>query len=342
MENRTSKPRILSGMRPTGKLHLGHYTGALENWVRLQNDYENFHLVADWHVLTTDYEHPQRIWPNTYEMVLDWLAAGIDPNQSLIFRQSQILEHAELHLMLSMLVSFGRLQRNPTFKEQIRDLGLEDEYSYGHIGYPVLQAADILLYKGNYVPVGEDQVPHIELSRELVRRFHFIYCQDRAPIFPEPLPMLTAFARLPGLDRRRMSKSLGNTILLSDSEQEIRQKLRSAITDEQKVRKNDPGHPEICPVFSYQQKFNPNQVKKIEMDCRSGALGCVDCKKWAGDAILSFLSPMQEKRKEIQNQPNFVEDVLSTGEQKARTIARDTMSEVREVMGFQKIITYEI
>lgn len=332
----TNKKRILSGMRPTGKLHLGHFTGALENWVRLQNEYENFHLVADWHVLTTDFEHPDSIWINTYEMVLDWLASGIDPEKSPIFRQSQILEHAELHLMLSMLVSFGRLQRNPTFKEQIRDLGLENEFSYGHIGYPVLQSADILLYKGNYVPVGEDQVPHIELARELAKRFNYLYCKNREAIFPEPEPLLTKFSRLPGLDRRRMSKSLGNTILLSDSEPDIRQKLRGAITDEQKVRKNDPGHPEICPVFSYQQIFNAPNVNQIEMDCRSGALGCVDCKKWAGDKIIEFLKPIQEKRKEFSSNSNLVQDVLQTGERKAKSIAKNTMREVREVMGFQK------
>lgn len=331
------KKRILSGMRPTGKLHLGHYTGALENWVQLQGEFENFHLIADWHVLTTDYEHPEKIWTNTYEMVLDWLAAGIDPNDSPIFRQSQIREHAELHLLFSMLVTFGRLQRNPTFKEQIRDLGLEDEFSYGHIGYPVLQSADILLYKGDLVPVGEDQVPHIELAREIARKFNFVYCQDRDPIFPEPEPRLTKFSRLPGLDRKRMAKSLGNTILLSDSESEIRTKLRGAITDELKVRKNDPGHPEVCPIFAYQQKFNSENVSQIETDCRSGALGCVDCKKWAGNKIIEFLAPIHERRSDFGSKPDLVKEILLSGESQARTIASETISEVREVMGFEPI-----
>ncbi|MDK9699940.1 MAG: tryptophan--tRNA ligase [bacterium] len=330
-----TKKRILSGMRPTGKLHLGHFTGALENWVKLQGEYENFHLIADWHVLTTDYEHPGRIWENTYEMALDWLAAGIDPEQSPIFRQSQIREHAELHLMFSMIISFGRLQRNPTFKEQIRDLGMEDEFSYGHIGYPVLQAADILIYKANLVPVGEDQVPHVELTREIARRFNYLYCQNREPVFPEPEPRLTEFARLPGLDRKRMSKSLGNTILLSDTADEIRVKLRGAITDEQKVRKNDPGRPEVCPVFAYQKVFNTNEVPEIEANCRSGALGCVECKRRCGDHIIAFLDPMQERRAKYAAKPDSVIEIIHDGERQASIVAKETIAEVRSVMGFE-------
>ncbi len=328
------RKRILSGMRPTGKLHLGHFT-VLENWVNLQSEYDNFHLVADWHVLTTDYQHPEKIWENTYEMVLDWLAAGIDPQQSPIFRQSQVREHAELHLLFSMLISFGRLQRNPTFKEQIRDLGMEDEFSYGHIGYPVLQAADILVYKAHLVPVGEDQVPHIELARELARRFNFVFCENREPVFPEPEPRVGQFARLPGLDRRRMSKSLGNTILMSDPEDEIRAKLRGAITDEQKVRKSDPGRPEICTIYTYHQKFNLGETAQIEQDCKSGALGCVACKKRCGDKILEFLNPIQEKRAEYASKPEVVREILLDGETRARIEAEKTMSEVRVLMGFE-------
>ena len=330
----TGRKRILSGMRPTGKLHLGHYT-VLENWVELQQTYDNYHLVADWHVLTTDYEHPALIWNNTYEMVLDWLAAGIEPVKSPIFRQSQIPEHAELHLMFSMIVNFGRLQRNPTFKEQIRDLGMEDEFSYGHIGYPVLQAADILIYKGHLVPVGEDQVPHIELAREIARRFNYLFCEGREPVFPEPEPRLTQFASLPGLDRRRMAKSLGNTILLSDPETEVRAKLRGAITDEQKVRKNDPGRPDICTIFTYHQKFNPAETLQIEADCRSGALGCVACKKRCGDKILEVLEPIQQRRSEFAAKPSIIRDILADGENRASAFAKATMAEVRPLMGFE-------
>ena len=326
--------RILSGMRPTGKLHLGNFVGALENWVQLQREYDSYHIIADWHTLTTDYREPKQIWLNTYEMVLDWLAAGIDPEQSPIFRQSQIREHAELHLMFSMITSFGKLQRNPTFKEQIRDLGLTDEYTYGHLGYPVLQAADIMMYKAHCVPVGEDQVPHVELAREIVRRFNALFCPDN-PVFPEPEELLTPFARLPGLDRKRMSKSLGNAILLSDDDTEIQKKLRGAITDEQKVRKGDPGRPEICPIFAYHQKFNADEIATIESNCRSGALGCVECKRRCGGKMIAFLEPLRERRARWAAKPEGVKEVLLDGERRARAVAQQTMSEVRMVMGFE-------
>lgn len=330
------RKRILSGMRPTGKLHLGNFT-VLENWVQLQEEYDNFHLVADWHVLTSDYEHPASIWPNTYEMILDWLAAGIDPEKSPIFRQSQVPQHAELHLKLSMIVNFGKLQRNPTFKEQIRDLGMEDQYSYGWIGYPVLQAADILIYKAHCVPVGEDQVPHIELAREIARRFNYLYCPEDKPLFPEPEAKLTKFPRLPGLDRKRMSKSLGNTILMSDPEDEIRGKLRGAITDEQKVRKNDPGRPEVCTIYTYHRKFNEAETEQISADCKAGTLGCVACKKQCGDKIMQFLGPIQERRNEFAAKPDTVMDILHAGEKKAREEASATMDIVRPLMGFRTL-----
>src|SRR5438093_9397115 len=238
--------RILSGMRPTGRLHLGNYVGALENWVRLQNaGWENFHMVADWHMLTTGHEDTSRLREDTYEMVLDWLAAGLDPARSVIFVQSAVREHAELHLLFSMLVSKARLERIPTLKEQIRDLHLDEQtISYGHLGYSVLQAADILIYKATHVPVGEDQVPHVELTREIARRFNYLYCRDRAPVFPEPEALLTKFARLRGVDGARMSKSVGNTIMLADTPEAIAAKVKQAYTDPKKIRAKDPGRPE--------------------------------------------------------------------------------------------------
>ncbi|OGV11296.1 MAG: tryptophan--tRNA ligase, partial [Ignavibacteria bacterium RIFOXYA2_FULL_37_17] len=248
-----AKKRILSGMRPTGKLHLGNYVGALENWINLQDEYQNYHLVADYHVLTTDLSTDD-IYQNTLEMVTDWLSAGLDPEKSPMFRQSQIKEHTELFLILSMLITKARLERNPTLKEQVRDLNIEN-LVYGHLGYPVLQAADILLYKGDVVPVGEDQLPHIEITREIARRFNTQYAPND-PVFPEPEGLVTNFARLPGLDGHRMSKSLGNVVLLSDDAETVKQKLRKAVTDPQKLRKNDPGRPEICLVFTYHKKFN--------------------------------------------------------------------------------------
>ncbi len=288
----TGKKTILSGMRPTGKLHLGHLVGALENWVALQSEYNNYHLIADYHALTTNIDS-SGIEQNSIDMLIDWLAAGIDPVKSPVFRQSQIKEHTELHLIFSMLITAARLERNPAVKDQVRDLHIEN-ITYGHLGYPVLQAADILLYKGDLVPVGEDQVPHVEISREIARRFNAQYGE----VFPEPQPKLTKFARLPGLDGidKKMSKSAGNTILLSDPPEIIQKKMRTAVTDPQKIRKNDPGRPEICLVFQYHLKFNPTEAPQIERDCRSGALGCVDCKNRIAQKIAEALAPIREKR----------------------------------------------
>jgi tryptophanyl-tRNA synthetase len=319
--------RILSGMRPTGKLHIGHYVGALENWVNLQNDYENFHLIADYHVLTTSL-NTDDIYQNSIDMMIDWLAAGIDPNKSPMFRQSQIKEHTELHLILSMLITVNRLERNPTLKDQVRDLHIE-HMIYGHLGYPVLQSADILLYKGDLVPVGEDQVPHVEIAREIARKFN----NQWGIVFPEPEPKLSKFARLPGLDGdAKMSKSLGNTILMSDNPEVVKAKLKKAVTDPNKVRKGDPGNPEICLVFAYHKKFNPDEIKEVEAGCRSGALGCFDCKMNCASKISSFLAPIIEKRKYYENNITLVTDILADGEQKAKKIAVATMKEVHEKM----------
>ena len=322
------RPRILSGMRPTGRLHLGNYLGALQNWVRLQDSSENFHMVADWHSLTTDYEHTDQIRPNTIEMVADWLAAGIDPEKSPVFVQSRVKEHAELHLIFSMLVTTSRLERNPTVKEQARDLALEDHISYGHLGYPVLQAADILLYKANLVPVGEDQVPHVELTREIARRFNSIYGE----VFPVPEPKLTKFARVPGLDGRRMSKSLGNTIYLSDSPEEIAAKLKTAYTDPKKIRLGDPGNPDGCVVFAYHQAFNASNAPAIDHACRSGQLGCVADKRDLAAILADALAPIRERRRELDAHPERVIEALRHGEERARAIAQETMREVRHAM----------
>ncbi len=323
------KKVILSGMRPTGKLHLGHLTGALENWVAMQGEYQNYHLIADYHALTTNPETSD-IYQNSIDMLIDWLAAGLDPKQSPMFRQSQIKEHTELFLIFSMLITTSRLERNPTLKEQVRDLEM-DTITYGHLGYPVLQAADILLYKGEVVPVGEDQLPHIEITRELARRFNAQY-SPQSPVFPEPEGKLTKYARLPGLDGKRMSKSLGNTILLSDTPETIQKKLKGAVTDPQKVRKGDPGRPDICLVFSYHTKFNSQEVNQIKTDCQQGTLGCVDCKKMCAQKIIETLTPHREKRAYYESHLNEVKDILHDGENRARAVAVQTMTEVREAM----------
>lgn len=324
-----NKKRILSGMRPTGKLHIGHYVGALENWVHLQDKYESYHLIADYHVLTTDL-NTNNVYDDTIDMLIDWLAAGLDPVKSPMFRQSQIKEHTELFLIFSMLITANRLERNPTVKEQARALHIE-QIIYGHLGYPVLQAADILLYKGNAVPVGEDQVPHIEITREIARRFNNQY----GVVFPEPEALLTKFSRLPGLDgSTKMSKSLGNTILLSDEPETVKAKLKKAVTDPLKVRRNDPGRPEVCLIFSYHKKFNPSQVEQIETDCRSGALGCVDCKLNCSENISSFLAPIIEKRNYFEKNMNEVLDILADGESRGKKVAQETMAEVHDKMKF--------
>jgi tryptophanyl-tRNA synthetase len=315
-------------MRPTGRLHLGNYLGALQNWVALQDSSDNLHMVADWHALTTDYEHVDQIVPNTLEMVTDWLAAGIDPERSPVFIQSHVKEHAELHLLFSMLVTTSRLERNPTVKEQVRDLQLEDTVSYGHLGYPVLQAADILLYKANLVPVGEDQVPHVEVTREIARKFNSLYGE----VFPVPDAKLTHFPRVPGLDGRRMSKSLGNTISLSDGPEEIAAKVRTAYTDPKKLRVSDPGNPDGCVVFAYHRAFNAGLAPGIETACRAGTLGCVADKKDLSAILAEKLAPIRERRKELEAHPKRVWEALAYGEEKARAIARETMVEVREAM----------
>ncbi len=318
--------RILSGMRPSGRLHLGNYAGALENWVKLQDEYESYFFVADWHALTTNPAAAFDVKENTTQMIIDWLSAGIHP-ENPIFIQSQVKEHAELHLIFSMLITKERLERNPTLKEQVRDLHT-DTMIYGHLGYPVLQAADILIYKANIVPVGEDQAPHVEITREIARKFNQTYGE----VFPEPKTQLTTFSRLPGLDGRKMGKSNDNFILLSDSEEEIAKKVRTAVTDPKKVRRNDPGHPDVCNVFTYHQKFNPQEVPQIRKDCESGVLGCVACKQNCAQKIADYFAPMREKRNYYEQHPKEVDDILQAGIKKANAMAHKTMEEVHEAM----------
>ena len=333
-------------MRPTGQLHLGHYTGALESWVQQQNlldekgehVYETCFLIADYHNLTTSLETGD-IYTHTLDMLVDWLAAGVDPEKSPVFRQSQVKEHAELFLLFSMLITSSRLERNPTLKEQVRDLNM-DSLVYGHLGYPVLQAADILLYKGNVVPVGEDQIPHVEITREIARKFNNHYPHPViGEVFPEPEPKITKFSRLLGLDgKAKMSKSLGNTILLADGPEDVFKKMRTAVTDTAKIRKNDPGHPEVCTVFSYHTRFSPpEQLAGIDADCRSGSLGCVDCKKLCAANISLELAPLIEKRHYYESQMDLVKNILLEGEAKAKVIASTTMQEVRTAMKLGEI-----
>ena len=335
-------------MRPTGKLHLGHFTGALESWVEQQNlldekgsrIYETCFLIADYHNLTTSLDTSE-IYTNSLDMLLDWLAAGIDPEKSPVFRQSQVKEHAELFLIFAMLITSSRLERNPTLKEQVRDLNMES-MTYGHLGYPVLQAADILLYKGNVVPVGEDQIPHVEITREIARKFNNHYPHPLlGEVFAEPAPKITKFSRLVGLDgKAKMSKSLGNTILLADGPDEVLKKMRTAVTDTLKIRKNDPGHPEVCTVFSYHAKFAPaEQLYTLEEDCRAGTLGCVDCKKLCATNISKELAPLIEKRRYYEMNIDLVKDILFEGEAKARLIADHTMQEVRTAMKIGETIS---
>ena len=381
---------VLSGMRPTGRIHVGHLKGVLENWVKLQENYKCYFEVADWHALTDEPTRNREILRNTLDMVKDWLAVGIDPKKSVIFRQSLVPQHAEIHLIFSMLVSVNRLLRNPTFKEKVSELrkkkseiklslNLENlsvesevggivefikgedkekgekflrgvigrikeevlerlsfldfddslvpsEISYGFLGYPVLQAADILIYKGELVPVGEDQLPHLELSREIARDFNRIYGE----VFPIPEPLLTEIPKILGIDGRKMSKSYNNAIFISDTPEEIKQKVKKSITDPMKIRKGDPGRPEICPIFYLHKAFNPDESYEIEENCRKGVLGCVDCKNRIAGKLISALEPYRENAKELSD--DLIMDVIREGSRVARERAEETVEEVRRVL----------
>ena len=388
--------RVLSGMRPTGRLHLGHYFGALSNWLKLQEEYECFFFVADWHALTTHYEDTSSIAQNTLEVVTDWLAVGLDPVKSTLFVQSSILEHAELHVLLSMITPLSWLERVPTYKEQIENLKDRDLGTYGFLGYPLLQSADIVIYDADFVPVGEDQVPHVELTREIVRRFNAAFAEvnwkrpkakavaqiekelglpsggegvpeaarlDRIDaalrplsidhrlsilanagmkheaILVEPGHLLTETPRLPGTDGRRMAKSYGNAIWLSDTPDDIRKKVRNMMTDPQRQRRTDPGRPEVCPVFAYHKLFStpangadPGTVARIDRECRAAEIGCVDCKALMSNSLVRWIEPIQTRRKEFESHPQEVWDILEAGGRKAHAAARRTMKRVRNTI----------
>lgn len=320
---------ILSGMRPTaGRLHLGNYHGALENWVRLQKDYRCFFMIADWHALSTHYQDTAALKDNVRQLVIDYLSAGIDPERSVIFVQSQVKEHAELHLLYSMLVPLGWLERVPTYKEQLRELEEREIATYGFLGYPVLQAADITLYKANLVPVGQDQVHHIELTREIVRRFNHLY----RPVFPEPEALLTEAKVLPGLDGRKMSKSYDNFIALAEEPAEVKKRVASMVTDPARIRRTDPGHPEVCPVFAFHRVYSPDRLKEIETGCRGAAFGCVACKGELAERINAAMAPIRERRLELEARPSQVDEVLAAGAEAARRVAGQTLAEAREAM----------
>ncbi|MBI3252982.1 MAG: tryptophan--tRNA ligase [Candidatus Omnitrophica bacterium] len=326
--------RVLSGMRPTGPLHLGHLLGALENWIHLQNTHECFFMVADLHALMGEYEDPREIEKNSIAMVIDWLASGIDPEKSTIFIQSQIPEHAELALILGMLTPLGWLERNPTYKEQLREIKGRDLTTYGFLGYPVLQAADILLYKADQVPVGEDQLAHLELAREIVRRFKRLYKKD---FFPEPTALLTKEARILGTDRRKMSKSYGNAIHLSDAPEAARKKVQSMITDPARVKASDPGHPDACNVYSYYKIFSDDaEVKAVYDWCAGAKKGCTDCKKTFAEILVETLKPIHERRAKIAADPAFVGKILKKGRARAEAVARETMGQVKELLHLAK------
>lgn len=325
-----NRGRVLSGMRPTGPLHIGHLLGALENWTRLQNVHECFFMVADLHALMGEYENPGNIQKNSLDMVVDWLASGVDPKKSVIFIQSQIPEHTELAILLGMLTPLGWLERNPTYKEQLREVEGRDLTTYGFLGYPVLQAADILLYKSTKVPVGEDQLAHLELTREITRRFNFLYKKN---VFPEPESILTEQPRILGIDRRKMSKSYGNSINLSDTEEVIRKKAQSMITDPARIKVTDPGHPDVCNVYSYYKIFSgESKVKEVHDWCTSAKKGCTDCKKIMVEDLLLRMKPIQKRREEILKDPAMLQKILKEGQARASEVAKKTLAEVYEVM----------
>src|ERR1700684_2789609 len=328
------RKRVLSGMRSTGKLHLGNYVGALDNWVRMQDEYECFFCVVDWHALTTDYADTSRVKQNSLEVALDWLAAGLDPEKSVIFIQSHVPAHAELTLLFWMITPLGWLEGGPTYQEQRGNITGKDLGTYGFLGYPVLQSADILIYKADVVPVGEDQVAHVELTREIARRFNGFYAGKGEYVFLEPAALLTPAARLPGTDGRKMSKSYGNAVMLTDPEPVVRQKLKTMVTDPARVRRTDPGNPDVCPVGDLHKIFSDRAtLDKVNAGCRSAGIGCIECKGWAADALVRLLNPMQERRKKFEENPRLTWDILEEGTKRAARAAAETMNDVREAMG---------
>ncbi|MDR0723982.1 MAG: tryptophan--tRNA ligase [Endomicrobium sp.] len=323
------KKRVLSGMRPTGRLHLGHYFGAIQNWVKMQEEFECFYMVSDWHALTTDYEDTSKIDENTFEMVADWITAGLEPTRAVIFKQSMVAQHSELFLILSMITPLRWLERCPTYKEQIKEIKNKDLNNYGFLGYPVLMAADILLYKANFVPVGEDQLAHLELTREITRRFNNFY----GNILIEPKEYLAKASRIIGLDGRKMSKSYGNSILLGEEDDVLKGKVRNMFTDPLKIKKDDVGHPEGCVVLSFHKVFNKDHIKR-QNECKAGSIGCMLCKKQLMEVLSEFMKPFVIKRKEIIADKAYLQKIINEGSQKANEVACKTMAEVRQGLKF--------
>jgi len=327
------KKRILSGMRPTGKLHLGHLVGALDNWVKLQDEYECFFMIADWHALMSEYANPDNLKENLIDNVVDWLACGISALKSTIFVQSQVKEHLELYMVFSIITPLGWLQRCPTYKEQLQELTNRDLSTHGFLGYPALQAADILLYKAKAVPVGEDQLPHLELTREIGRRFNSLYKKD---VFADAEALLTKSARLLGLDGRKMSKSYDNYIALSEEPKIISKKIQNMFTDPLRIKLTDPGHPQNCNVHSYYAVFAPQRKKEIDELCRKAKIGCTECKKELAGIVIKFLEPIHEKRKKLLEDKKQIFDILEDGRKKASAIAQETMSEVKTLLNLYR------
>jgi tryptophanyl-tRNA synthetase len=326
------RPRVLSGMRPTGKLHLGNFMGALANWVKLQDQYECYFFIADWHALTTDYADTSRVGSNTVEAILDYLGAGLNPDKCVLFLQSKVLEHAKLHLLFSMVTPLGWLERVPTYKEMQENLSNKDLTTYGFLGYPVLMSADILLYQPNFVPVGQDQVAHVELTREVARRFNQFYKLNGKDVLPEPQALLTPSPKLPGTDGRKMSKSYGNTIEMTDAEPVVRQKLKTMVTDPARIRRTDKGDPDKCPVGDLHKVFStPETLAKVYDGCRSAGIGCIECKGWAADGLVQVLNPIQERRASYTGAQAL--EILDAGSRRAQVRAQQTMEEVDAAMG---------
>jgi len=324
-----SKKKILSGMRPTGALHFGNYLGALANWVAMQDQYDCHFFVADWHALTSDYEDTKNIKDYVHQIFIDWLSAGLDPEKSTLFIQSKIPEHAELYLILSMITPVPWLERNPTYKDQIIQMQNKDLSTFGFLGYPVLQAADIIMYKANGVPVGVDQVPHVEITREIARRFNFLYGE----VFPEPEAILTQTPKILGIDRRKMSKSYGNAIFLSDPPDQMRAKIMQMVTDPQRARRSDPGNPDVCNVYEFHKLYSDQAtIERINQECRNAEIGCVDCKKIMAANLIEKIEPMAEKRAYYLKNESVVSDIIAQGSRKAQAIARETMAQVREAI----------
>ncbi len=325
--------RVLSGMQASGKLHLGNLVGALRNWVRLQDQYECFYFIADWHALTTGYAKPEDIKQSTQDLLMNFLAAGLDPDRCTIFLQSKILEHAELHLLLSMITPLGWLERVPTYKEKIHELQDRDLSTYGFLGYPLLQTADIIIYRAKYVPVGVDQVPHLEISREIARRFNYFYKE----VFPEPEALLTEFPKVPGTDGRKMSKSYENAIYLSDTPETVEQKIKTMMTDPARKRRTDIGDPDLSPVHQLHKIFSSKEEQEYTAHgCRTASIGCLDCKKILIKNVLAVLEPIWAKRKELVDNPDILHEIVNKGTEKAKKVAQETMELVRDVMGLGK------